>query len=144
MARKQSATVQLKVRMKEPLRARIERAANQRGVSLNAEIVGRLEQSLLKEGAKYDEFGGEDYYRLGQVLMLAIQEGELISRERWFATPDSIDKTAGFLVSFLDYHGRRFGKGPGTTSEMDYQRRLKELRRLAEKTTSSEPPTRDK
>jgi hypothetical protein len=44
-ARKKSATIQLKVRMKEPLRATLEKAAAQRGVSLNSEIVDRLEQS---------------------------------------------------------------------------------------------------
>ena len=47
--RKQSATVDLKVRVKEPLRAALERAARQRGRSLNAEIVQRLERSLQDE-----------------------------------------------------------------------------------------------
>jgi hypothetical protein len=47
--RKQSATVDLKVRMKEPLRAALERSARQRGRSLNAEIVQRLERSLQDE-----------------------------------------------------------------------------------------------
>ena len=43
MARAKSATINLKVRMKEPLRARIERIAKQNGVSMNAEAVRRLE-----------------------------------------------------------------------------------------------------
>ena len=130
--------------MKEPLRAKIERAANRRAASLNAEIVDRLEQSFVKEDAKYDEFGGEENYRLGRLLVSVIQEGELISRERWFATPELIDKTAAFLVTFLDGYGRTFAEGPGATSELDYQNRLNELRRLAEGMKSSEPTESDK
>jgi Arc-like DNA binding domain len=44
--RDQATTVQLKVRMKEPLRADLEKAAHRRGVSMNAEIVRRLERSF--------------------------------------------------------------------------------------------------
>jgi hypothetical protein len=44
--RKQTAIVGLKVRLREPLRKKLEVAAKQRGVSLNAELVSRLEQSF--------------------------------------------------------------------------------------------------
>ena len=49
MAREESATVELKVRMKEPLRASLELAARQHGVSMNAEAVRRLDQSFAEE-----------------------------------------------------------------------------------------------
>lgn len=49
--RKQSATVDIKIRMKEPLRAEIERAAKRRGVSMNTEMVDRLEQAYRAEEA---------------------------------------------------------------------------------------------
>src|SRR5262245_37633013 len=49
--RKQAARADIKIRMKEPLRAKIEAAAKRRGVSMNAEMVSRLEQSFQKEGA---------------------------------------------------------------------------------------------
>ncbi len=143
MARKPSATIQLKVRMKEPLRAKIERAAKRRGISLNSEIVDRLSLSFQKEEAKYDEFGGESYYRLSQLLALAVQQGELISGERWFETPQSIDKTAAFVVSFLDGYGRTFGKGPGTTSEIDPIERVRKLKQDA-KQLRRDAPTGDK
>lgn len=55
--RKKSATVQLKVRMKEPLRAKIEKAAKSKGVSINAEIVDRLQQSILLKNAMSFFFG---------------------------------------------------------------------------------------
>ena len=47
--RKQSATVDLKLRVKEPLRAAIERAARHRGISMNAEMVRRLEQTTQRD-----------------------------------------------------------------------------------------------
>jgi hypothetical protein len=47
--RKQTATVDLKVRMKEPLRAALETEARKKGHSLNAEAVRRLEKSFHSE-----------------------------------------------------------------------------------------------
>jgi hypothetical protein len=44
--RPKSATVQVGLRLKEPLRAKLELEAKANGVSLNAEIVKRLELSL--------------------------------------------------------------------------------------------------
>lgn len=55
--RKKTAIVQLKVRMKEPLRAKIEKAAKSKGVSINSEIVDRLEQSILVKNAVSFFFG---------------------------------------------------------------------------------------
>ena len=49
-ARKQTAIVGLKVRLREPLRKKLEMAAKKRGVSLNAELVNRLEQSFAARG----------------------------------------------------------------------------------------------
>jgi hypothetical protein len=47
--RKQTAIVDLKVRMKEPLRARLASAAASRGGSMNAEAIARLEDSFRAE-----------------------------------------------------------------------------------------------
>ena len=47
--RSRSDTIQLKARMKEPLRAKLEAAAKARGVSLNAEMIHRLERSFIEE-----------------------------------------------------------------------------------------------
>jgi hypothetical protein len=44
--RPQTALVGLLVRMREPLRKKLEVAAKKRGVSLNSELVGRLERSF--------------------------------------------------------------------------------------------------
>ena len=48
--RAQTAIVGLKVRLREPLRKKLEVAAKRKGVSLNAELVARLEESFLGEG----------------------------------------------------------------------------------------------
>lgn len=50
VARKKTDVVQLsKIRMREALRARLARDAERKGVTLNAEIVDRLEQSYTNE-----------------------------------------------------------------------------------------------
>ena len=46
MKRKQTAIVGLKVRLREPLRKKLEVAAKQKGVSLNSELVSRLDGSF--------------------------------------------------------------------------------------------------
>ena len=48
--RSKTAIIQIKVRMREPLRAHLEQAAKRRGVSLNNEIVDRLETSRERVG----------------------------------------------------------------------------------------------
>jgi Arc-like DNA binding domain len=47
--RDEDAYAQLKFRVKERLRAALEQAAKQRGISMNAEIVLRLEQSFERQ-----------------------------------------------------------------------------------------------
>jgi hypothetical protein len=49
MTRRQSDTVQLKLRFPERLRLRIESAADRNQRSMNAEIIHRLEQSFQKD-----------------------------------------------------------------------------------------------
>jgi hypothetical protein len=46
--RDQKAIVDIKIRMREPLRVQIEKAAAVRGVSMNAEMINRLERSFLR------------------------------------------------------------------------------------------------
>ena len=46
--RSRDAAIQLKARMHEPLRARLEKLAKQRGVSLNTELVDRIKESFLR------------------------------------------------------------------------------------------------
>jgi hypothetical protein len=48
-SRTDASTAEIKIRMKEPLRAQIEREAEIRGVSMNAEMIARLEHSYHKD-----------------------------------------------------------------------------------------------
>lgn len=52
--RDQKAIVDIKIRMREPLRAQIEKAAAVRGVSMNAEMINRLDRSF-QRGDLLDE-----------------------------------------------------------------------------------------
>jgi hypothetical protein len=54
--RDDAATVQLKLRIKEPLRAMIEREATRRGLSMNAEAEDRIEQAYRDEQAHREAF----------------------------------------------------------------------------------------
>ncbi len=98
MPRKKSETIQLKVRMKEPLRAKIEAAAKSRGVSLNTEAVHRLQESFQTERAEedksaaveaavlngvYEALGGREHYPLLVMVGNAVRMVEARSGERW-------------------------------------------------------------
>jgi hypothetical protein len=66
MARKGTALIQFKVRMREHLRARLQRAADKRGVTLTQEIADRLEKS----------FEAENLQRLGEVTERLAQQAD--------------------------------------------------------------------
>ena len=57
--RPKTALAGMKIRFREPLRARLELAAKRNGVSLNKELTARVEQSFAKDAA----FGGSDSTR---------------------------------------------------------------------------------
>jgi hypothetical protein len=69
--RDQKSVVQFKTRMREPLRARLASAARRRGVTLNTEIVDRLEQSFAKEEA----FGGAEILNMARLMAAAFVRG---------------------------------------------------------------------
>lgn len=71
--REQSATVQLKIRMKEPLRAELEQAAQERGVSLNAEAVDRLERSFRKDEDLYGSAITAVFVKMMAVLIQCVE-----------------------------------------------------------------------
>ena len=96
--REQSATIQLKIRMKEPLRAALEKAAQERGVSLNSEAVKRLELSFEEQkresliaaqaaGGVYASFGGLDTFTIMRLLANVINSLEVTSKTSWRGDP---------------------------------------------------------
>jgi len=85
MARKLTDTVQLKVRLSEALRREMEDAAARRGRSMNAEIVARLESSVLKNKDAITE--------LAKMLLDSVPDNvrqrmiELMSQTAWEMSP---------------------------------------------------------
>ena len=71
IARPKTALAGLKIRLREPLRARLKSTAKRRGVSLNKELVAQLEQSFAKD----DAFSDPDIANMMQLLGAAFVRG---------------------------------------------------------------------
>ena len=117
MARPKSATVDLKVRMKEPLRAKIETAARMRGVSLNNEVVQRLTLSFEREGAEkdrreairdtvldgiYESFGGLRHFAVMRMLAGILQRVEIRMGMSWLEDHDAFRETQIGINAMLE------------------------------------------
>jgi len=139
MAKSKTATIQLKVRMKEPLRAAIARAAKARGVSLNAEVVSRLEQSWNEDAARTLDFGdsqtlgvmralaaaktmaemttGKDAYSDSQTAEIAFEANSRVLDAFFSARPggaiDDLDPTDAQEQLLLDPMARTLGQNIG-------------------------------
>ncbi|MCW5699419.1 MAG: Arc family DNA-binding protein [Rhodospirillales bacterium] len=72
--------VQVKVRMKPPLREALARSATERGVSLNAEVISRLEEAFLSER---DIYGGPHTATLMKLLGLTVRMVEQATGKNW-------------------------------------------------------------
>ena len=75
MKRPKAATVDIGLRVKEPVRARIERAARDNGVSMNAEINGRLDSSFTREDVFDRMFGGPEMRRMAMLWAASFYHG---------------------------------------------------------------------
>ncbi len=114
--RKESATVQLKVRLKEPLRARIEKAARKRKHPMNTEIVDRLEMSFSKDeklqlthqlvmDGVYEQFGEKGTYCLMKYLVEALGYVENETGKSWLNDKETYEQVHVAWTSIL----RRYG-----------------------------------
>ncbi len=90
--RKPSANIQLKTRMKEPLRATLAKKAKDRGVSLNAEIVDRLERSLAAEEAEIKKFGNLGIYNYMKLLAATLAFVEEKTGGEWLKDAKTTDQ----------------------------------------------------
>ena len=80
--RPQTAVVGLKVRMREPLRKKLEVAAKQKGVSLNSELISRLESSFSSEAVE-------------QVIGAKVEQALIANTEKWDKLAEKWDKIFG-------------------------------------------------
>lgn len=102
VARRQSDNVQIKLRLKEQLRARIEENAQIHGVSINSEIVNRLEQSLTEQEVLY---GNSYTQKLLQTLAGAISIIEHKTGKRWIDDEDTFSKALLSIYAILGQIG---------------------------------------
>ena len=106
MTRKKSDAVAIQIRMKEPLRASIEDAASERGVSMNAEMVRRLEWSFIDDTARamyiHSEFGGPLNFALGEVIGRMAEDISGAAWAPWFNNPFVFREFRRALDVFLD------------------------------------------
>jgi hypothetical protein len=114
--RAKSETVQLKVRMKEPLRAMLEKAADERGISMNTEAVDRLQrtfqnQKVLQEALDLS-FGPQIsgiLMIIGDVMRATAQTASFAksgnpSLEDWLEDPAIFDEVAKEVAVVFAQH----------------------------------------
>ena len=128
MKRPKTATVDLKVRMKEPLRAKIETSAKKSGISLNAEVVRRIESSFEAEkrellivsqatGGVYASFGGLEGFMVMRLLANAISTIELTSGRKWREDPALFAEVKKACDRILDFFKPRDEGQPSMSLE---------------------------
>jgi hypothetical protein len=127
--REKTATVDLRVRMKESLRSQVQAAAEDHGISLNAEAVARLERSFQDE----ERFGGPEAFTALVTMMAAfLGTGQTAARSSghpdwqipdWMADPYSYQSAATAVVEALwSNHPHPI---PGLTEREDWIEQLK-------------------
>jgi hypothetical protein len=82
--RTKTATVDVGLRVKEPMRARIERSAKDRGVSMNGEIVARLEATFSGEELFDKFFGGPEMRQMANLWAANFAQGARRGEGRQF------------------------------------------------------------
>jgi hypothetical protein len=128
--RDQTALVQLKIRMREPLRARLEEEASLRGVSINAEVVDRLEHTFQRNDLLAEVLSLTFGDRLaGLLIMIGMamagaaaiappnQGRRLLFQDDWWASDPSTYETAAFAAKILLDSGRPKGRTSTTIDE---------------------------
>jgi hypothetical protein len=101
MPRAPSENVQLKVRMKEPLRQKLEKAAQERGVSMNVEAVSRLEQSFETEDRAAENFGGREKYQIFRTLSSASDAVETRTGNSWLTDAETATTVNELWVNMI-------------------------------------------
>ena len=108
--RENSDYIQIKFRMKEELRARLELAALNAGASMNAEGVHRLQQSFLDEEKLFKDV---NMMALVRLLVGAVSMVEARTGKRWVDSEQHRKTIAAIMVAFLtDEEGVPFHKPP--------------------------------
>jgi hypothetical protein len=110
--REQSDTVQLNLRIKEPIRQKIEESARDHGVSMNAEMVDRIQKSFDIDGTIGDIFGSSQIFGIMKIIASTMNEmgrseyyrsqRALDLGDRWLSDPYAYDEAMGAAVRVLE------------------------------------------
>ena len=109
--RGKSPRAQVPLRIPEAQRARIEKAAKSRGVSMNTEIIERLERSFEIE----DRLGGPKVAKLVEIIGIVmgstgeqtatfLDGSKTYDQGEWLAVPYAFDQARRAANAILDYH----------------------------------------
>ena len=114
-SRDQTAMVQLKIRMREPLRARLEEEAKFHGKSINSEVVDRLGRSFERQDIFSEMLGfAHDSHLAGVLMMLGSvmeqvgylhvkpQQSRSPFGSRWAEDPVAFDQAALAAIALLN------------------------------------------
>jgi hypothetical protein len=118
-----TAKVQLKVRLREPLRARLEAEAKKHDYSLNTEIVRRLEASVRDQDLGAVLFRDEQMFGIMDALARLIRAIELDTGHRWDEDRATYERAVETIYRFLKSAPHVIAKGeyPGGVRDIaDY------------------------
>lgn len=104
------------LRLQEPLRDRIEKSAAENGVSMNAEIINRIESSynqtamfeecrLLVQGGIVRSFGGEAWFNIMEFLCSALRQIEEIQGKSFRKDVETNSKVSEAAYRFFQRLG---------------------------------------
>jgi hypothetical protein len=109
--RAENAKAQLKVRLREPLRARLEAEARNNGYSLNTEIVRRLEESIREEDFGARVFGDDEMFATMDTLARLIRAVELRTGKPWTADRETYELAVETIYRVLKNGPRLLATG---------------------------------
>ena len=99
--RTKTAIADFTLRLREPQRARIERSAKDKGVSMNAEINDRVEASFTKEELFDKFFGGPEMRQLANLWAANFAHSLQLSAGRKFDSQKDDPSTASYRAGAL-------------------------------------------
>jgi hypothetical protein len=101
--REQTATVDIKIRMRERLRAKIERAAGVSAISMNLEMVNRLEKSFEDERRAVSTSGGSAALAIAKLIGVVIDlRSGGGTNTHWLQDRNSFDQTVRAINAVLE------------------------------------------
>jgi hypothetical protein len=102
--RETKATVDIKIRMREPLRGLIERAAKGNSVSMNAEMVARLEKTFADDRQIDAVYGGAPALAIAKLIgvIIELMSGPGGRSDHWLHDVAAFDQTVRAVNAVLE------------------------------------------